>query len=71
MVNITAVQKETRSNWRQLCCEVFIASMKNFSGVYYAGISEFHLSTGTFGFLNKFFKKITSVCIILFLSFHS
>ena len=71
MVNITAVQKETRSNWRQLCCEVFIASMKNFSGVYYAGISEFHLSTGIFGFLNKFFKKITSVCIILFLSFHS
>ena len=25
--------------------------------VRYAGISEFHLSTGTFGFSNKFFKK--------------
>ena len=24
---------------------------------HYAGINEFHLSTGTFGFSNKFFKK--------------
>ena len=42
-----------------------------FKRAHYAGISEFHLSTETFGFSNKFFKKITSVCIILFLSVHS
>ena len=28
-----------------------------FKRVHYAGISEFHLSTETFGFSNKFFKK--------------
>ena len=28
-----------------------------FKRAHYAGISEFHLSTETFGFSNKFFKK--------------
>ena len=28
-----------------------------FKRTHYAGISEFHLSTETFGFSNKFFKK--------------
>ena len=28
-----------------------------FKRSHYAGISEFHLSTETFGFSNKFFKK--------------
>ena len=37
-----------------------------FKRAHYAGISEFHLSTETFGFSNKFFKK--QILCVLFCS---
>ena len=38
-----------------------------FKRARYAGISEFHLSTETFGFSNKFFKKYL-LCLLFFSS---
>ena len=48
--------------------EIYILNWDKSVGDYYC---KFYLSTETFGFSNKFFKKVTSLFIILFRSIHN
>ena len=72
MLNSSKFFKETCSNLRQLCCVDFIALIKilvEFKRAHYTRISEFHLSTETFKFSNKFSKN--DFCAYYFVHVHS